>query len=193
MADLMFRPVDELAGMVRSGELSSRELVQESLDRIDEHNPQLNAFVDVFADEALAAADAVGQGDDRPFAGVPIAIKNNRAVAGKRLTSAANFMGDFTPNHDDNVVRRLKEAGFIVVGTTTLPEWGIVPVTDTKRFGTTRNPYDLDRTPGGSSGGSAAAVASGRGPIAHANDGGRAAGGSAGRPRPTGVQPPPRR
>src|SRR3954449_3793702 len=172
MADLMFRPVDELAGMVRSGELSSRELVQESLDRIDEHNPQLNAFVDVFADEALAAADAVGQGDDRPFAGVPIAIKNNRAVAGKRLTSAANFMGDFTPNHDDNVVRRLKEAGFIVVGTTTLPEWGIVPVTDTKRFGTTRNPYDVDRTPGGSSGGSAAAVASGMVPIAHANDGG---------------------
>src|SRR4051794_10939490 len=172
MADLMFRPVDELAGMVRSGELSSRELVQESLDRIDEHNPQLNAFVDVFADEALAAADAVGQGDDRPFAGVPIAIKNNRAVAGKRLTSAANFMGDFTPNHDDNVVRRLKEAGFIVVGTTTLPEWGIVPVTDTKRFGTTRNPYDLERTPGGSSGGSAAAVASGMVPVAHANDGG---------------------
>src|SRR4051812_7045602 len=137
MSDLMFRPVDELAGMVRSGELSSRELVQESLDRIDELNPQLNAFVDVFADEALAAADAVGQGDDRPYAGVPIAIKNNRAVAGKRLTMAANFMGDFTPNHDDNVVRRLKEAGFVVVGTTTLPEWGIVPVTDTKRFGTT--------------------------------------------------------
>jgi amidase len=172
MADLMFRPVDELAAMVRSGELSSRELVQESLDRIDELNPQLNAFVDVFADEALAAADAVGQGDERPFAGVPIAIKNNRAVAGKRLTSAAEFMGDFTPHHDDNVVRRLKEAGFIVVGTTTLPEWGIVPVTDTKRFGTTRNPYDLDRTPGGSSGGSAAAVASGMVPIAHANDGG---------------------
>jgi len=172
MSDLMFRPVDELAGMVRSGEVSARDLVQESLDRIDELNPQLNAFVDVFADEALAAADAVGQDDDRPFAGVPIAIKNNRAVAGKRLTSAADFMGDFVPGHDDNVVARLKQAGFIVVGTTTLPEWGILPVTDTKRFGTTRNPYDPERTPGGSSGGSAAAVASGMVPIAHANDGG---------------------
>src|SRR5436305_8974520 len=118
MADLMFRAVDELASMVRTGELSARELVQESLDRIDELNPQLNAFVDVFADEALAEADAVGADDPRPFAGVPIAIKNNRAVAGKRLTVAAELMGDFVPGHDDNVVRRLKAAGFIVVGTT---------------------------------------------------------------------------
>jgi amidase len=172
MSDLMFRPVDELAGMVRSGEMSARELVQESVDRIDELNPQLNAFVDVFADEALAAADAVSPGDERPFAGVPIAIKNNRAVAAKRYTVAAEFMGDFVAQHDDNVVRRLKEAGFIVVGTTTLPEWGILPITDTKRFGTTRNPYDPERTPGGSSGGSAAAVASGMVPVAHANDGG---------------------
>jgi amidase len=171
-ADLMFRPVDELAGLVRSGELSARELVQESIDRIDELNPQLNAFVDVFADEALAAADSVTSDDPRPFAGVPIAIKNNRAITGKRYTCAAEFMGDFVAQHDDNVVARLKDAGFIVVGSTTLPEWGILPVTDTRRFGTTRNPYDLDRTPGGSSGGSAAAVASGMVPVAHANDGG---------------------
>jgi amidase len=172
MAGLMFRPVDELAGMVRSGEISARELVQESVERIDELDPQINAFADVFADEALAAADAVSPGDERPFAGVPIAVKNNRAVTGKRLTVAAEFMGDFVVHHDDNVVRRLKEAGFIIVGTTTLPEWGILPVTDTRRFGTTRNPYDTERTPGGSSGGSAAAVASGMVPIAHANDGG---------------------
>jgi len=170
--DLMFRPVDELAGMVRAGEVSARELVQESLDRIEERDPQLNAFVDVFAEEALAEADAVGAGDERPFAGVPVAIKNNRAVAGRRYTVAADFMGDFAPEHDDNVVRRLKQAGFIVVGTTTLPEWGILPVTDTRRFGTTRNPYDPERTPGGSSGGSAAAVAAGMVPVAHANDGG---------------------
>jgi amidase len=172
MSDLMFRPVDELAGLVRSGELSARELVQESIDRIDELNPQLNAFVDVFAEDALSEAEGIGSGDDRPFAGVPIAIKNNRAVAGRRLTQAAEFMGDFVAPHDDNVVARLKRAGFVIVGTTTLPEWGIVPVTDTRRFGTTRNPYDLDRTPGGSSGGSAAAVASGMVPVAHANDGG---------------------
>ena len=172
MSDLMFRPVDELAGMVRSGDVSARELVQESVDRIDALNPQLNAFVDVFAEDALAEADAIGADDPRPFAGVPIAIKNNRAVHGRRLTVAADFMGDFVAPHDDNVVARLRAAGFVIVGTTTLPEWGIVPVTDTRRFGTTRNPYDPGRTPGGSSGGSAAAVASGMVPIAHANDGG---------------------
>jgi amidase len=171
-SDLLFRPAGELAGLVRSGEVSARELVQTSLDRIEELNPRLNAFVDVFADEALAAADAVEPGDERPFAGVPIAIKNNRAVEGQRLTFAAEFFGDFVAPYDHNVTRRLKEAGFIVVGSTTLPEYGILPVTEGRRFGPTRNPWDTERTPGGSSGGSAAAVASGMVPVAHANDGG---------------------
>jgi amidase len=171
-SDLLFRPVGELAGLVRSGELSARELVQTSLDRIEELNPRLNAFVDVFADEALAEAGAVKPGDDRPFAGVPIAIKNNRAIAGKRLTFAAELFGDFVAPYDHNVTRRLKDAGFIVVGSTTLPEYGILPVTEGRRFGPTRNPWDTNRTPGGSSGGSAAAVASGMVPIAHGNDGG---------------------
>ena len=171
-SDLLFRPVGELAGLVRSGELSARELVQTSLDRIEELNPRLNAFVDVYAEEALAEAGAVGPGDERPFAGVPIAIKNNRPIAGKRITFAADFFGDFPAPYDHNVTRRLKEAGFIVVGSTTLPEYGILPVTEGRRFGPTRNPWDTDRTPGGSSGGSAAAVASGMVPIAHGNDGG---------------------
>jgi len=171
-ADLLFRPVTELAEMVRSGELSARELVQASLDRIEALNPQLNAFVDVFAEEALAEADAIGPGDARPFAGVPIAIKNNRAVAGRRLTFAARLVGDFVAPTDDYVVARFKRAGFVIVGTTTLPEYGILPCTETARFGPTHNPWDVTRTPGGSSGGSGAAVASGMVPIAHANDGG---------------------
>ena len=172
MADLLFRSATELAELVRSGEICSRELVQASLDRIDALEPELNAFVDVFGDEALAAADAVTPGDERPFAGVPIAIKNNRAVAGKRLTFGSDLFGDFEAPYDHNVVRRLKDAGFIVVGTTTLPEWGILPWTNTKRFGPTRNPWDPARTSGGSSGGSATAVAAGMVPIAHGNDGG---------------------
>jgi amidase len=172
MADLLFRSATELAGLVRAGELSARELVQASLDRIDALEPELNAFVDVFHDDALAAADGVAPGDERPFAGVPIAIKNNRAVAGKRLTFCAELFGDFEAPYDHNVVRRLKEAGFVVVGTTTLPEWGILPWTNTKRFGPTRNPWDTARTSGGSSGGSATAVAAGMVPIAHGNDGG---------------------
>lgn len=171
-ADLLFRPVHELAASVRSGELTARELVQASLDRIAELNPTLNAFVDVFAEEALAEADKIGPGDPRPYAGVPIAIKNNRAVAGRRLTFASELVGDFVAPYDHNVVAKLKAAGFVVVGTTTLPEWGILPTTETRRFGPTRNPWDQSRTPGGSSGGSAAAVASGMVPIAHANDGG---------------------
>ncbi|MEA2253359.1 MAG: amidase [Solirubrobacteraceae bacterium] len=172
MSDLLFRPVGELAELVRSGELGARELVQASIDRIDALDPELNAFVDVFADEALAAAGSVLPGDQRPFAGVPIAIKNNVALAGHRLTYGSDFMGDWTPGYDHNVVRRLKAAGFIVVGTTTLPEWGILPWTNTKRFGPTRNPWDPSRVSGGSSGGSATAVAAGMVPIAHANDGG---------------------
>jgi amidase len=171
-ADLLFRPVHELAALVRSGDVTARELVSASLDRIAELNPTLNAFVDVFAEDALAEADGIGPGDPRPFAGVPIAIKNNRAVAGRRLTFGSDFAGDFLAPYDHNVVARLKGAGFVIVGTTTLPEWGILPTTETRRFGATRNPWDQSRTPGGSSGGSAAAVASGMVPIAHANDGG---------------------
>ncbi|HEX8158233.1 MAG TPA: amidase [Solirubrobacteraceae bacterium] len=170
--DLMFRPVTELAARVRAGELSARELVDVSLERIDALEPAINAFVDVDDEGARAAADLIEPGDERPFAGVPIAIKNNRAVRGMRLTHGADLTGDYVPSYDHNVTRRLRAAGFVVVGTTALPEWGILPVTEGRRLGPTRNPWDLDRTPGGSSGGSAAAVAAGMVPIAHANDGG---------------------
>ena len=103
---------------------------------------------------------------------MPIAIKNNRPVAGFRLTYGCELMAENECNYDHNVTRRLKAAGFIVVGTTTLPEYGILPVSEARIFGPTRNPWDLGRTPGGSSGGSAAAVASGMLPVAHGNDGG---------------------
>jgi amidase len=170
--DLMFHSASELAGMVRGGELSARELVQASLDRIEELNPRLNAFVQVDAERALAAADEVSATDERPFAGVPIAIKNNRPVNGLRLTYGCSLMSELTADYDHNITKRLKRAGFIVVGTTTLPEYGILPTTEARLFGATRNPWDLERTPGGSSGGAAAAVASGMVPVAHGNDGG---------------------
>ncbi|HEY5045564.1 MAG TPA: amidase [Solirubrobacteraceae bacterium] len=171
-SDLMFRPAIELAGMVRAGEVSSRELVEISLARIAELNPRLNAFVQVDAERALAVADEVGAGDARPFAGVPIAIKNNRPVKGWRLTYGCSLMRDFVADYDHNVVGRLKQAGFVIVGTTTLPEYGILPTSEARLFGPTRNPWDLERTPGGSSGGAAAAVAAGIVPVAHGNDGG---------------------
>jgi amidase len=171
-SDLMFRGAIELAGMVRSGEISSRELVQISLDRIEELNPRLNAFVDVDGERALASAAQVGAGDERPFAGVPIAIKNNRPVSGLRTTIGSQLLVENVSHHDAHVTSRFKQAGFVIVGTTTLPEFGILPVSEAHMFGPTRNPWDLERTPGGSSGGAAAAVASGMVPIAHGNDGG---------------------
>jgi amidase len=171
--DLLFRPATELAGLVRSGELTARELVETSLERIEALNDRLNAFILVDADGALAAADAVQPGDERPFAGVPIAIKDiGPAWAGKPLTYGSHLFGDFTPPVNGSVVQRLLDAGFIPVGKTNAPEFGILNVTEPKRYGPTRNPWDTDRTPGGSSGGSAAATAAGMVPIAHANDGG---------------------
>jgi amidase len=171
-SDLMFRGASELAGMVRSGEISARELVQTSLERIEELNPMLNAFVQVDAEGALAMADEIAPGDERPFAGVPIAIKNNRPVKGLRLTYGCSLMADHVAPYDHNITRRVRDAGFVIVGTTTLPEYGILPVSEARIFGPTRNPWDLQRTPGGSSGGAAAAVAAGLVPVAHGNDGG---------------------
>src|SRR4051794_11103413 len=160
-----------LARQVRSGELSARELVEAALRRI-EANRDLNAFTLVDADGALAAAAEVRPGDARPFAGVPIAIKELAAEAGKPLTMGSDLFADFRPAGDAHVVRRLKAAGFIVVGRTASPEFGLGPVTEPRRHGPTRNPWDTSRTPGGSSGGAAAAVAAGVLPVAHASDGG---------------------
>jgi amidase len=146
--------------------------VQSSLERIEELNPMLNAFVQVDEQGALAAAEQIGAGDERPFAGVPIAIKNNRPVQGLRLTYGCSLMGEHVAPYDHNITRRLRAAGFVIVGTTTLPEYGILPTSEARLFGPTRNPWDLERTPGGSSGGAAAAVAAGIVPVAHGNDGG---------------------
>lgn len=170
---LLTRSAIELAALVRAGEITARELTDLALDRIAALDPELGAFVDVDADRARATADAVGPGDPRPFAGVPIAVKNNRAVAGLPLTFGSAFTpGTFVPDTDHNVTTRLRAAGFVIVGTTKLPEWGILPVTDPTLHGPARNPWDPTRTSGGSSGGSATAVAAGMVPLAHGNDGG---------------------
>lgn len=172
MTELLRRSAGELAGMVRSRAISARELVQASLDRIDALQPHVNAFTHVAHESALQDADAIAAGDERPFAGVPIAIKDNRAVAGMPLTMGSDLFGELVVGHDAFLVRRLREAGFVIVGKTALPEMGILPTTESRRNGPTRNPWNLERTPGGSSGGSAVAVAAGMVPIAHGNDGG---------------------
>src|SRR4051794_8245819 len=170
---LLYKPATELADLVRLGEVSARELTELALDRIEADEQALNAFTVVDRDGALASADTIGAGDERPFAGVPIAIKDlSLATAGLRVSSGSELYGDYTPEHDAHVVRRIRHAGFVIVGKTAAPEMGIVPVTEARRFGPTRNPWNTDHTPGGSSGGSAAAVAGGLVPIAHATDGG---------------------
>jgi amidase len=172
MSELLTRSAVKLAALVRDGEVTSRELVEASLARIEAVDGEVNAFTHVDADGALAAADEVSAGDSRPFAGVPIAIKELAAVAGLPLTMCSDLLGDFTPDYDAHVVRRIREAGFVIVGKTNSPEFGILPVTEPRRFGATRNPWDLERTPGGSSGGAGAAVAAGMVPLAHGSDGG---------------------
>ena len=172
MSELLRKPAVELARMVRDGEVTSRELVEASFDRI-EATGTLNHWTLLDQDAALSAADAVGPGDERPFAGVPIAIKDLFApVAGLRMAQGSDLLGEFTPDYDYALVRRFKEAGFVIVGKTQTPEFGILPVTEPRRFGPARNPWDPERTTGGSSGGSAGAVASGCVPVAHASDGG---------------------
>ena len=157
---------------MRAGELSARELVDASLEAIERLDRSINAFTYVDPDGARAAADAVSAGDERPFAGVPIAIKDNRAVAGMPITMGSDLWAGVVSPVDAFLVRRLRAAGFVIVGKTNMPENGILPTTEPRRFGPTANPWAPDRTPGGSSGGSAAAVAAGMVPIAHGNDGG---------------------
>ena len=172
MSELRTASALQLAELVRRGEVSALELTTACLTRIEALEPAINAFTHVAADAALATASDIAPGDPRPFAGVPIAIKDNRPVAGMPITMCSDLFGDYVPRHDAFLVRRLREAGFVIVGKTTLPEMGILPTTESRRFGPTHNPWALDRTPGGSSGGSGAAVAAGMVPIAHGNDGG---------------------
>jgi amidase len=170
--DLMTRPVAELAALVRGGELSARESVGAALERIAALDPAINAFVEVDGERAMAAAAEIEPGDERPFAGVPIAVKANVPVEGLCMNFGSRFLAGHRPDHSAYLVRRLREAGFVVVGSTNMPEFGILPTTEPRHTGHTRNPFDHERTPGGSSGGSAAAVASGMLPVAHGNDGG---------------------
>src|SRR3954454_8945744 len=170
---LLWKSALDKARMVCDGDCSSRELVDATLDAIERVDGGLNAFVHVAADEARAEADKVNMGDDRPLAGVPIAVKDLLApVAGMPMTWGAAAMKNWVPDEDGNVARRLKRAGAIVIGKTNTPELGILPVTEPDANGPTRNPWDTGRTPGGSSGGSGAAVASGMVSLAHGNDGG---------------------
>jgi amidase len=163
----------ELAAAVRAGELTARAAVEAALARIAERDARIGAFQVVRSEAALREADGVDQRADRfslPLAGVPIAVKDNIAVSGEPLRNGSLGSDPAPREFDHEVVRRLRRAGAVVVGLTRVPELCVFGATDSA-FGVTRNPWDLGRTPGGSSGGSAAAVAAGMVPAAHGNDG----------------------
>jgi len=166
-----------LARQIRTKQVSPVAVVDAVLERIAALQPTVNAFITVTADEARDAArraEAAVMAGDRlgPFHGVPFSVKDLLFTKGVRATMGSRIFADQVPAEDAVPVRRLREAGAILVGKTTTPEFGHKPFTDSPLFGATRNPWDLARTAGGSSGGAAAAVVTGQGPLALGTDGG---------------------
>jgi amidase len=171
---IAFAGATEQARLVRAGEVSARGLVEDTLRRIEQLDPSLNAYRVVLAERALAEADQAdarrGAGDERPLLGVPVAIKDDTDVAGE-ATAWGTVAHGGPVARDAEVVRRLRAAGAIVIGKTMVPEMTMLPATDTTSYGATRNPWDTSRTPGGSSGGTAAAVAAGLAGVGLGSDG----------------------
>ena len=161
--------------MIRSRELSALEVMDAHLDRIERLNPALNAIITLLPEEgrkAAAALDAaIARGEPQgPLAGLPVAHKDLLPTRGVRTTFGSRIFRDFVPDADALVVERLRQAGAIMIGKTNTPEFGAGSQTFNALFGATRNPYDLDKTCGGSSGGAAAALAAGLVPIADGSD-----------------------
>ena len=159
-----------LAQLVQSKEISPRELLEEALERATRVNPKLNAVI--YENAAAAGKAAAAVDPSQPLAGVPFLVKDiGPALAGAPLTSGS-LTSSYVPEEDGEIIKRFKRAGLVIFGKTNVPEFGLAPVTEPELFGPCRNPWDLSRTPGGSSGGAAAAVAAGIVPMAHGNDGG---------------------
>ena len=181
--ELAFTPATELRELIRSKQVSPVEVVDAALRRIERVNPAVNAYVTVAAEQAVAAARdaeaAIQRGNDRsagpeqaigPLHGVPVSLKDLTPSAGIRTTYGSKLFADNVPTADALEVTRLKQAGAIILGKTNTPEFGAGPNTLNALFGATRNPWDLERSAGGSSGGAAVALACGLGPLAQGSD-----------------------
>jgi amidase len=174
VADLASMDATAQAELVRSGEASPSELVEAAIARVEQLNPELNAVIHELFEEGRAEAESPDL-PDGPFKGVPFLFKDlGAAYAGQPLHLGMRALKEagFRAPVDSYLAERFRAAGFVVIGKTNVPELGILPTTEPVAYGPTRNPWNTDHTPGGSSGGSGAAVASGMVPAAHANDGG---------------------
>src|SRR6202048_4075701 len=174
--DLLFMPAVKAAALIRARKLSPVDYVDTVLKAIERAQPRLNCFRVVMAEQARrdakTAEEAVAKGCKLgPLHGVPISIKDLLDVEGVHTRHGSAIFEDNVAQADDVLVQRLRAAGAIVVGKSTTPEFGVKGLTDGPSFGVTRNPWNLERTPGGSSGGGAAAVAAGLGPLALGTDG----------------------
>jgi amidase len=172
MDDIANMDATAQAELVRKGDVSAAELVEAAIVRAEKVNPGLNAIVTPMYDLARSSADNVDP--EAPFAGVPFLLKDLLAeYAGVPMSEGSAFLkGRYVPDHDSELVIRQKRAGLITIAKTNTPEFGLLPTTESLALGRCRNPWDPAHTAGGSSGGSAAAVAAGVTPMAHANDGG---------------------
>ncbi|MDE0452597.1 MAG: amidase family protein [Gammaproteobacteria bacterium] len=173
MSELWRRTAGDLAALIRAGEVSSREVVQAHLDRIEEVNPSITAVTVTLGESALAAADAAdaASGDDLgPLHGVPFSIKENIDCVGSPTTNGVPALAEFLPERDAVIVERMKRAGGIPLARTNMPEMGVRLDTDNPLRGRTRNPWNPNLTPGGSSGGEASALATGMTPFGLGND-----------------------
>ncbi len=175
--EIYYMPALEMRDAIKSKKLSPVEVMDAILQRIELINPKINAYCTVVAEsareQAKQAEDKVVKGEELgPLHGIPVSIKDLMLTKGIRTTSGSKIYENFVPQQDAIVVERLKAAGAIIVGKTNTPEFGFMGVTDNLLFGPTRNPWNLERHAGGSSGGAAAAVAAGMGPLAIGSDGG---------------------
>ena len=171
MSDIWWLDATAQAEEVRSGAVSPAELVDGAIERIERMNPEINAVIHPLFERARAEASAALP--DGPFRGVPFLLKDFAAeLEGTPFNEGTDLSGDYHSPADQLITQRFRDAGFVICGKTNTPEFAILPTTEPRRFGATHNPWDTTKTPGGSSGGSAAAVAAGFVPVAHANDGG---------------------